>query len=95
MKRLLLALSTLLVLGCDTGPQMRWVYPVPDQCLRAQLFKECLAAVPKGPERIANSNDWEEVVAACADAAYQQSLRQPSVIKPECSMATTQEVEKP
>lgn len=56
----------------------------PDQCMRAELFQKCLAAVPKGPERIDNSNDWDEVVQKCESAAYYQSLRQFSQIKPEC-----------
>jgi hypothetical protein len=57
-----------------------------DQCLRTQIFKDCLVVVPKGPERIANSNDWEEVVTACADAAMYQSVRQAGQVKAECAI---------
>ncbi len=54
-----------------------------DQCLRARLFEQCLKALPAGPEAT-KYNDWDEVVAACESAAYYQSLRAASTIKPEC-----------
>ena len=30
-----------------------------------RAFKECMAILPKGAERIHNSNDWDEVVSEC------------------------------
>lgn len=64
------AIAAVVVLaGCD-APRL----PQPDQELRAKIFKECLSAIPKGPERTVY-NDWSEVVEACENAAYYQSLR--------------------
>lgn len=79
MKYVIALLSAALV-GCEQSPM-----PRPDQCLRAQLFKECMQILPKGPERIHNSNDWDEVVDACARTAYYNSLRNGG-ISPECSL---------
>lgn len=56
---------------------------VPDQCMRRQIFKECMAALPVGPSATVN-NDWSEVVSECQDTAYYQSIRKPSQIKQEC-----------
>lgn len=55
-----------------------------DQCIRREIFMQCLAAVPKGPERISDSNDWAEVIDECASAATYQSYRRRSKIKEEC-----------
>ena len=57
----------------------------PDQCLRAKLFAECLDKIPKGPNSVHNSNDWEEVVSTCGSNAYYTSLRKREVIKPDCA----------
>lgn len=57
----------------------------PDQCLRQEIFKQCLANIPKGPTHLtAAGNDWDEVVSQCDGAAYYQSMRIKSTIKPEC-----------
>jgi len=79
MKIIIVFMASVFLSACDLGEVSR-----PDNCLRADLFKQCLAAVPKGPERIGNSNDWDEVVGACENAAYHQSLRKLSSIKKEC-----------
>ena len=76
-----LILAALMLSGCS-----KELTKGPDQCLRAEIFRNCLSAVPKGPERIVGSNDWDEVVAACESAAYYQSLRTREQIKPECSL---------
>lgn len=55
----------------------------PDQCLRAQLFHECLARVPKGPESTHYSG-WEHVVDECQTASYYQSIRLRKAIPLEC-----------
>lgn len=55
-----------------------------DQCLRREIFMQCLAAVPKGPEKIAGSNDWGEVVGECASVAQYMSVRRKSQVKVEC-----------
>jgi hypothetical protein len=56
-----------------------------DQCLRATIFAQCMAALPRGPERLtAAGNDWAEVVEECADSAKAQAYRTQHTIKPEC-----------
>ena len=54
-----------------------------DQCLRQELFKECMAALPAGPVAT-KYNDWDEVVRACEGQALDASLRLIQFIKPEC-----------
>lgn len=59
----------------------------PDQCLRAKLFKECIAAMPPPPAGRVSPSDWKEwAVAAdqCDTLALVQSKRDPKVITPEC-----------
>ncbi|QEL26124.1 hypothetical protein FQV39_28590 [Bosea sp. F3-2] len=45
----------------------------PDQVKRAQIFQDCLKAVPEGP-RVTHTSDWSQVVKACDSAAYYQSM---------------------
>ena len=57
----------------------------PDQCLRQEIFKQCMANLPKGPQSLtASGNDWDEVVDSCDTSAYRQSIRRTEAIKPEC-----------
>ena len=57
----------------------------PDQCLRQEIFKQCMASLPKGPQSLtAAGNDWDEVVESCDSSAYLQSIRRKETIKPEC-----------
>lgn len=78
MKTLLLLFLLLMLVGCKDLPRTE-----ADQCLRAKLFKDCLESLPKGPE-VVKYNDWDEVVEACGQQAYYQSIRLSSHIKPEC-----------
>lgn len=59
-----------------------------DQCARERMFKDCLQAVPKGPDTIVDTgNSWHKVVEECSSTAYYQAIRQgPSaaMTKPEC-----------
>ncbi len=55
----------------------------PDQCLRREIFQQCMAALPAGPVG-AKYNDWDEVVAECDSIARSQAYRQNDVIKKEC-----------
>ncbi len=65
-----LCIAVVLLAGCgDWGP------PTSNQCLRSELFKECMAAIPAGPVVIGNDNNWGEVIGKCENAAYYQSLR--------------------
>lgn len=57
----------------------------PDQCLRQEIFKQCMASLPRGPQSItAAGNDWDEVVKSCDSTAHYQSIRTTQTIKPEC-----------
>ena len=78
MKAILIAMLTLVLTGCEDRTQ-----PQPDQCMRAELFAKCLSALPAGPVST-QYNDWSEVVEACQNASYYQSLRSLAQIKPEC-----------
>ena len=42
----------------------------PNPATIERVFKECMAILPKGAERIHNSNDWDEVVGECRDHAH-------------------------
>ena len=68
-KKLLLLLPLFVLAGCDTAPTNAYQ----DQALRRQIFKECLESIPKSPEKIDNSNDWQEVVEECGDQADKMS----------------------
>ena len=46
----------------------------PDQTMRQKLFLQCLQNVPNGPQST-RYNDWDEVITACDDVAYYQSIR--------------------
>ncbi len=66
--------------GCaDPDPQLV------DQCMRREIFQQCMKALPAGP-KATRYNDWGEVVSKCEDVAYYQSLRRKSWIKPECQL---------
>lgn len=57
----------------------------PDQCLRQEIFKQCLVNAPRGPTHLtAAGNDLDEFISQCDIAAYYQSIRIKSTIKPEC-----------
>lgn len=80
MKRVVIAIAALLVIGCENSGAYQDAY---DQCLRKELFERCMAVVPQGPQSV-QYNDWAEVVEECADTARDQSIRHPSQIKAEC-----------
>lgn len=44
-----------------------------NQAIRREIFMNCLKAVPRGPTHT-KYNDWDEVVDACENAAYYQSI---------------------
>lgn len=82
MLKLSLLAVAVLIAGC--GPRVVTDRQGYDQCLRAELFKSCLSALPAGPAKIDNSNDWDEVVGACQSSSQLQSIRMLSTVKPEC-----------
>ena len=74
-----LIVSSALLTGCDASSS------APDQCLRQEIFKQCVANLPEGPTHLnAAGNDWREVIHQCDSAAYLQSIRIKNIIKPEC-----------
>ena len=73
----------LLAVGCTRIPAEQQTYQVADQCLRREIFQQCLATIPKGPERTVY-NDWAEVVNECESAAAWQSKRPANQVKIEC-----------
>ena len=54
-----------------------------DQCMRRELFIQCLKYIPKGPDST-KYNDWDEVIKECQNASYYHSLRDFKYIKLEC-----------
>ena len=66
----------LLLTACDNRT-------VTDQCLRVEIFKDCLATVPAGP-LATKYNDWDEVIVECRHTAYYMAQRQRSFVKEEC-----------
>jgi hypothetical protein len=90
MKRITIAGLAAALAGCSqsiTEPSYE-----PDQCLRAQLFQQCLATVPKGPEAT-RYNDWDEVVEACERSAYNQSIRAAGTVPGRCSVYKSEATE--
>lgn len=79
--KLAIAFSCLALSGCGEN-----VLPEPsksDQCMRREIFLQCMASLPKGPEKT-TYNDWDEVVESCEKAAWKQSYRKLDQIKMEC-----------
>lgn len=82
MRRTLIGAASLLTAvlagGCaeSTGP---------DQCLRREIFQQCMKALPAGPQAT-KYNDWDEVVGKCESVAYYQSLKKKTQITAECGL---------
>lgn len=70
LDRAAIIFAVMALAGCDAFKPMQ---PVTDQVLRREIFFQCLAALPKGPERVSNSNDWDEVVSECGKQAYEMA----------------------
>lgn len=80
MKTILAAtLVALSLSACGGSPS----HNATDQCLRVQLFQQCMASLPAGPVAT-QYNDWDEVVGKCDSVALGQSYRPTTSIKPEC-----------
>ncbi len=56
---------------------------IPDQCLRRELFTECMKLLPGGPIAT-HYNDWDDVVSECRGYAWTVSVRLESQVKKEC-----------
>lgn len=67
-----------LLAGCDMPVQ-----PALDQCMRREIFAQCMKSLPPGPA-LTHYNDWSEVVDSCQNVATQQSYRRPDMVTREC-----------
>lgn len=67
--------------GCTTREEM----PINDQCMRNELFQQCMASLPAGPIST-KYNDWDEVVEACQSVAYYHSIRPRGAVEPACRL---------
>ena len=56
---------------------------VTDQCLKREIFTECMKILPAGPQAT-HYNDWDEVVSQCGREALWMSKRRRAFVKPEC-----------
>lgn len=78
MKILAIAGLALTLVACNDPPPSQV-----NQCLRAEVFKQCMAILPAGP-LATKYNDWDEVVSECGSQAYYQSVRKTETIPVEC-----------
>lgn len=78
MKSLIIIGLVILLAGCEQP-----AYPVANQCIRAELFKQCMAILPVGPVAT-HYNDWSEVVSECGSEAARQSMRKAEAVPMEC-----------
>lgn len=74
----LIAIAAIALTGCGE-PETSGI----DQCMRVELFQQCMSILPAGP-KTTMYNDWDEVVDSCESAARLQSIRKVEFIKPEC-----------
>lgn len=89
--RIYMIMLAILLAGCNdevaeteqTVQARRENYSTYDNCIRAEVFAQCLKGLPGGPQ-ISKYNDWDEVVSECRAAAKEMSLRVRKNIKPEC-----------
>jgi hypothetical protein len=81
MKTIVVVFAAFVLAGCECENEN---ITTPDQCARREIFKECLAGVPKGPSSTGLSSDWDEVVNVCGQQAYYLALRKKDQIKAEC-----------
>lgn len=83
MKNTLIILSLLALSGCSfERGESEYTF---NQCVRQDLFKQCMTNVPKGPERLTGAgNDWDEVISECNASARQMAWRKRVTIPIEC-----------
>ena len=74
------SLLTAVLCGCEREESK----VITDQCLRQELFQQCMKVVPKGPHTVAISNDRDEVVAECGNQSRYMAYRKREFVKPEC-----------
>ena len=81
MKKMIML--SLLLAACSKDDKPFIDERVANQCLRRELFNECMKMLPAGP-LATKYNDWDEVVAECGSQAYYMSHRKESTIPPGC-----------
>jgi hypothetical protein len=87
MIKLIFTLITIAFLsGCDLSQNQAPVdKTISNQCIRAELFKQCMSMIPVGPSTLVDTkNNWSDVVSECGTQSYYQSLRAKSKIPVEC-----------
>jgi len=67
MKRILLLIVLLLLVGCDMSPDI-------DRKLQREIFFECLKNAPKQPDN-SKYNDSAEIIHACGEQARDMALK--------------------
>lgn len=85
MKHTIIIIALLLA-GCDEEIVDHSMDVVVDQCLRIKLAQQCMKELPKGPQYVGTSNDWDEVVQQCDNNAYYQSKRRRKHVAEECAL---------
>lgn len=84
MKYVQVALMAIFLFACnDQSAKKQETGSDIDQCLRREIFVECMQNIPKGPIE-SYSNDWDEVISECAEFARRSSFRKLEYIKQEC-----------
>ena len=73
-----LILTVLVLAGCAPSDPQSY-----DQCMRREIFMQCMQALPAGP-LATKYNDWDEVVSECGSQAVYLSMRRQSRIPVEC-----------
>jgi hypothetical protein len=72
------------LVGCsESSPNSTPDKIVNNQCLRVELFQQCMKNLPAGPNATMY-NDWDEVVSQCETAAYYQAKRPMFSVPREC-----------
>lgn len=74
---ILLLMVIVNLVGCDSQTKSY------DQCLRKELFFQCLKEIPEGPKATV-TNDWSEVISQCGSEVAYLAIKYTNQIKPEC-----------
>lgn len=82
----IIIIMALLLSGCHEDDIDHSMDVVVDQCLRIKLAQQCMKELPKGPQYVGTSNDWDEVVKQCDNNAYYQSRRRRKYVVEECAL---------
>ena len=83
MKAVWIMSLSLALAGCESAPDLS---VKADQCMRQQVFKECMSLTPTMPtvKVDQSTGDWAEVVNACSNHAYYVSKRPVETIPEGC-----------